>query len=203
MISAKSRVKIKDLPDPVGFTLTLTENPCVDNTCSVKSKAAMKAGKSISKQNKSIIEKARDALNGLLEPAEANNGANKMSEEDKKKEFVTKSDLGEFKDEMLEAIKAAPAKPDPNATATPAAPAPTKCPDCGAVVGAKDKFCKACGADLKPAASKSKGEEDVEGGESKALKNHDDGKEKVVFKSVEHYMGRNKKGRPIKKAKGE
>lgn len=201
-VAGKSRVLIKDLKEPVGFTLSLVKNPCVDNSCSAKSAAAMKAGKVISNQNKSVLEKARDLINGLLETGNennVNNGGDSMSEKEKKsekseEEFVTKSDL----DEKFESLKT-------ELLAEKAA----KC-KCGATPGADDKFCAACGTKVGVPAKKDKEEaekseksekkkEEDQGHGSKAIKNHDNGQEPAAFKSIESYMGRNRRGKPLKK----
>lgn len=182
--SIKSRVLIKDLKDPVGFTVSLVKNPCVDNSCSAKSKAAIK-----SKEDKSVVEKARDLLNEML------NGGVDMGEKEKKTEFVTKSDLDERFDSLKTELLAEKAD---------------KC-KCGATPGADDKFCAACGTKVGAPAKKSdeeeedsekkseKSEKKKEHDNSKALKNHDPDNGEVAFKSVESYMGRDAKGRPIKK----
>lgn len=177
-VSGKSRVLIKDLTDPVGFTLSLVKNPCVDNSCSAKSAAAMKAGKVISNQNKSVLEKARDLINGLLETANNDvNGGNNMSGENKSEkseetEFVTKSELKETEDRILEAIK-----------------------------GKEEDPKKSEKSEEKDEEKKSEKSEEKKGPGSKAMKNHDDGKDQPAFKSVESYMGRNHRGRPVKQVK--
>lgn len=163
--STKSRVLIKDIKNPVGFTVTLTQNPCVDNSCSAKSKVAMK-----SNPDKSIVEKARDMLNNILD-----NGGESMSKEDEKKsekseetEFVTKSELKETEQRILEAIK-------------------------GEDSSKKSKEEEE--EDEKKSEKSDKKEKDG----SKALKNHDTDKEQPAFKSMEYYMNRTTKGRPLKK----
>lgn len=180
--SVKSRVLIKDLDDPVGFTISLVENPCVNNSCSAKD-ASMKAGRSISKQNKSVLEKARDLLNNLISQAEAGiNGGDDVTEKSKKEEkseksdkdneYVTKSDFEDFKKDVLKAIK-----------------------------GKEDEEGEPGKSEKSREKEKSEKSDEKGSGESKALKNHDTGKEEVSYKSIESYMGRNKRGRPLKKAK--
>lgn len=203
MAANKGRVLIKEIPNPVGFTLTLTKNPCVENSCSTKSNpvAAMKAGAAISKQNKSVIEKARDMLNGLITQANSpdKDGGDTMTDEKKKKEtseeteYVKKSDLDELLDEKVkEAVKAEKA----------AAEAP-KCPKCGATVKAADKFCSACGASLTKTSKKSKeeGEEEEEEeeteeikGSSKSLKPTGKDNPKPAVKSFEEELDRDING---------
>lgn len=175
LMAAKGRVLIKEVPDPVVYTLSFTTRPCIDNSCSVKDAAAMKAGRSISKENKSVLEKARDLLNGLLEAASINDdtigGDNVTKDNDKKsEEYVTKSDFDNFKTEVMNAIK------DKNEP---------------------DKSEKK--EETKEEPSEKSGPPHKEQDGSKALKNHDPDKGEVAWKSMEHYMGRTPKGRPIKK----
>jgi hypothetical protein len=177
----KDRVLIKDLEDPIGFTVSLVENPCVDNSCSVKNDSVvMKEGRAISKQNRNVLEKARDLINELINQSkqlDADNGGNTMAEKEKnenakpenseeKSEYVSKSEFLEFKKQVLKAIKN----------------------------GKSEEGSEEEGGD--PEKSK-KSKESTEPS-SKALKNHDTKKE-VSFKSVEYYMGRSKRGRPLKK----
>lgn len=179
--SVKSRVLIKDLDDPVGFTISLVENPCVNNSCSAKS-AAKKEGQSISKQNKNVLEKARDLIDELISQAKGDNGGDNVTEKTEKKEkseksdrgdeYVTKSDFEDFKKVVLKAIKGKEEKEDES-----------------------DK------SEKSEEKEKSEKSEEKGSGESKALKNHDTGEDKPAFKSIESYMGRNKRGRPIKKDK--
>jgi hypothetical protein len=206
LMAAKGRTLIKDVPNPVVYTLSLTTHPCIDNSCQVGKSAAVKYGVSISKTNKSILEKARDIINSLISPKEPDNGGDNVtkSEEEKNKEYVTKSDLEEFGNGLVqkfkEASKADPPKKNPEQNTSSDAGSDTqegKCPKCGAPVKAADKFCSNCGTALKAKKSKDKEEKD----RSKAIKNHDDGKDDTAFKSIEHYAGRDLKGRPIKARK--
>ena len=206
LTAAKARTLMRDVPDGVVYTLSLTTHPCIDNSCSV-GKSAVKYGRAISKQNKTILEKARDIIDSLISPKEPNGGDNvTKSEEDKKNdEYVTKSDLEEFGNGLVqkfkEASKADPPKKNPEQNTSSDAGSDTqegKCPKCGAPVKAADKFCSNCGTALK--AKKSKEKEDKEG-KSKAIKNHDDGKKETAYKSIEHYAGRDLKGRPLKEEK--
>lgn len=204
LAAAKGRVLIKDVPDGVVYTLSLTTHPCIDNSCSV-GKSAVKYGRAISKQNKTILEKARDIIDSLISPKEPNGGDNvTKSEEEKNKEYVTKSDLEEFGNGLVqkfkEASKADPPKKNPEQNTSSDAGSDTqegKCPKCGAPVKAADKFCSNCGTALKAKKSKDKDDE----GKSKAIKNHDDGKKETAYKSIEEYAGRDLKGRPIKEEK--
>lgn len=194
VMASKSRVLIKDIDNPVGFTLSLTKNPCVDNSCSVKS--ANKSGASISKQNKSVLEKARDMLNGLINQANSSDkvgGENMTSKEEKSEnpEFVEKSDVDKIVEEKVkEALK----------TAKEAAEAP-KCPKCEATVKADDKFCSACGASLTKTSKKSKeeGEEEEEEikGSSKSLKTSGKDNPTPAVKSFEEETGRDMYGRKL------
>lgn len=211
LASAKGRTLMRDVPEGVVYTLSLTTHPCIDNSCQVgkSDPDAVKYGKSISKENKSVLEKARDIINGLIGQSDVvkpeNIGGDNVtkSEDEKTDEYVTKSDLDGFKEEIideLKADKADPPKKNPEQNSSS-----RKCPNCGATVGANDKYCPQCGKALK--STKSTDEEEDEGTSessgSKAIKNHDDGKDEVAFKSVEHYMGRNRKGRPIKRTEEE
>lgn len=179
-LKSKRRVLIKDLEDPVGFTISLVENPCVNNSCSVKNDdVTLKEGQSISKQNKNVLEKAVELLNELISQAKGDIGGDNVTEESKKEEksekseskpeYVLKSDFDDFKEEVLNAIKG---KED-------------------------EKSDKSDKKEEKEEDEKSEKSEDKESGKSKALKNHDTEKEGPAFKSVEHYMGRTKRGRPI------
>ena len=184
----KDRVLIKDLEDPIGFTVSLVENPCVDNSCSVKNDSVVvKEGRAISKQNRNVLEKARDLINELINQSkqlDADNGGNTMAEKEKNEnakpeqseeqsEYVSKSEFLELKSEFLE-FKKQVLKAPKN--------------------GKSEEGSEEEGGD--PEKSK-KSKESTEPG-SKALKNHDTKKE-VSFKSVEYYMGRSKRGRPLKK----
>ena len=200
MAANKDRVLIKHVPNPVGFTLTLTKNPCVDNSCSTKSNpvAAMKAGASISKQNKNVIEKARDMLNGLITPSNSpsKDGGDTMTDKKKNEnpeeetEYVKKSDMDKFVEEKVK---------DAMAAEKAAAEAP-KCPKCGATVAADDKFCSACGASLTKTSKKSKeeGEQEEEEeeeeeeikGSSKSLKPSGKDNPKPAVKSFEEELDR-------------
>lgn len=201
----KGRVLIKDLEEPIPYTISLVPEPCVHDAIftSVKMndepEKAEKAGKKISKQNKSILKKALNLISGLIESDEVNDDGGvsmtEKSEKENKDEYVKKSDLEDLKTEIIESVKA-DAKP-PKKNPEQGGAAPNKCPKCGATVGANDKFCAACGASLSAGKSAPEGE----GGASKSLPNHDDGKEAPAFKSVESYMGRTRKGRPLKKEK--
>lgn len=193
-IAAKSRVLIKDLGEnPVGFTLTLTEHPCVNNSCkaSKKSNAALKVGRSISKQNETLLEKAVNTINEGVSQINSlltqirESGSDNMTERKKfekseeETEFVTKSDLEKFGDELVQKFKEATKEP----------PKPIKCNEISAGKSAKKK--------------KSEKSEDEENGKgsSKSLPTHDDGKNPAAFKSMEYYMGRTAKGRPLKNKK--
>jgi hypothetical protein len=185
LIAEKGRVLIKDLEDPVAYTLSLTEFPCVNNSCSTKSDAAVKERRSISKENKTILEKARDAakeaidtINNLLGQSQAI-GEDIMTEKSEK-DFVTKSDLEEFGkglvEQVIEAIKAEEVEETPEAEEVEKSEED------------KEKVEKSEEQDA-----------DKETNGSKAIKNHDDGKEEPAFKSMEFYMGRDARGRPLKK----
>jgi hypothetical protein len=193
LAAQKGRTLMRDVPDGVVYTLSLTTHPCIDNSCSV-GKSAVKYGVSISKQNKSILEKARDIIDSLISPKEPDNGGDNVtkSEEDKDKEFVTKSDLEDFGDGLVEKFKEATKEP----------PEAIKCNECDHELAESDKFCSKCGDEIttEKSAKKSKEKEDKEG-KSKAIKNHDDGKKETAYKSIEEYAGRDLKGRPIKEEK--
>ncbi len=202
LMAAKGRTLIKDVPNPVVYTLSLTTHPCIDNSCQVDKSdpAAVKYGVSISKQNKSILEKARDIIDSLISPKEPNGGDNvTKSEEEKNKEFVTKSDLDTkldaFKTDIVKEVAEA-VKPEPEAI---------KCTECKHELAESDKFCPECGDEIstekEKKSEKSKSDEDEDKGKSKAIKNHDDGKNETAFKSIEHYAGRDLKGRPLKEEK--
>lgn len=182
LMAAKGRVLIKEVPDPVVYTLSFTTHPCIDNSCSVKG-AAIK-----SKEDKSVVEKARDMLNNILD------GGVDMGEKEKKDEFVTKSDLKDFKEEILEAVKAEPPKEPPKKEPDSGASSGLKCSGCEASIGKPDKFCKKCGAKIGKGSDKSKPDKPPA---SKSTPNHDDGKQKPAFKSIESYMGRNHRGKPL------
>lgn len=188
LMASKGRVLIKEVPDPVVYTLSLTTRPCIDNSCSVKNKAVIKK-----EDDKSIVEKARDILTSLLD------GGDYMSEKEKKsekseEEFVTKSDLKDFREEILEAVKAEPPKEPPKKEPDGGASSGLKCSECKASIGKTDKFCKKCGAGIGKASGKSKPDKPPA---SKSTPNHDDKKQEPVFKSIEHYMGRNHRGKPL------
>jgi len=194
LAAQKGRTLMRDVPDGVVYTLSLTTHPCIDNSCSV-GKSAVKYGVSISKQNKSILEKARDIIDSLISPKEPDNGGDNVtkSEEDKDKEFVTKSDLEDFGDDLVEKFKEATKEP----------PEAIKCSECDHELAESDKFCSKCGDEIstekEKKSEKSKDKDDE--GKSKAIKNHDDGKKETAYKSIEEYAGRDLKGRPIKEEK--
>ncbi len=191
LMAAKGRTLIKDVPNPVVYTLSLTTHPCIDNSCSVK--AAIKEGRSISKENKTILEKARDIIDSLISPKGDNGDGNMTKNEPNKdeKEFVTKSDLEQFgKDIVKEIVEKS--KPEPEAV---------KCLECEHELGESDKFCPECGDEIsteKKEKSKKSEKSEEDKSKSKAIKNHDDGKQDTAFKSIEFYSGRDMKGRPIK-----
>jgi hypothetical protein len=174
--AVKERVLIKDLDDPVGFTLSLVSNPCVDNSCSVKNDE--KEDDNINQDN--FIQKFMTALKSAFEDEADNNGGDNMADNNSEKdgtdksnksdEYVTKSDFETFKNEILEAIK-----------------------------GEKDESTNS--EENSKDGDKSEKEDETGKNEpgSKAVKNHDDNKPEASFKSIEHYMGRNKRGRPIKR----
>jgi hypothetical protein len=195
MASVKSRVLIKEVKNPVGATLALTKNPCVDNSCSTKS--ATKSGRKISKNNKSVLEKARDILNGVINQADpGSNGGDNVSEKDEKKEYVEKS---EMEDMVKTAVKTALKEVEDESSSKNK---PAKCPKCDVVAkSADDKFCSECGTEIseKSEEESKKSKEKEDGGSSKAIKNHDGTKETPAFKSTEYYMGRNLRGRPVPK----
>lgn len=193
LMAAKGRTLIKDVPNPVVYTLSLTTHPCIDNSCSVK--AAIKEGRSISKENKTILEKARDIIDSLISPKGSNGGDNVTKNEPNKdeNEFVTKSDLEKFGEDLVKEI-VEKSKPTPKAV---------KCTECKHKLTESDKFCPECGDKIsttkkKDKSKKSEKSEDEDKSKSKAIKNHDDGKQDTAFKSIEFYSGRDLKGRPIK-----
>lgn len=184
LAAEKGRVLIKDLDNPVVYTLSLTEFPCVNNSCSTKSDdVAVKEGKSISEENRTILEKARDAANdainkidSLLAQIKANGGEN-VSEKTEQ-EYVTKSDLEKFGKDLVEEVMKAIKEEEPEEESED-------------VEKSKDE---------QEEVEKSEEENEVEKSNgSKAIKNHDDGKEEPVFKSMEFYMGRDARGRPLNK----
>lgn len=199
LAAQKGRTLMREVPDGVVYTLSLTTRPCIDNSCQVgKSDPAVKYGVSISKQNKSILEKARDIIDSLISPKEPENRGDNVtkSEEDKKNdEYVTKSDLEEFGNDLVEKFKEATKEP----------PQAIKCTECKHELAESDKFCPECGDEIstekEKKSEKSKSDEDEDKGKSKAIKNHDDGKNETAFKSIEHYAGRDLKGRPLKEEK--
>ena len=104
-MSGKSRTLINDLEDPVGFTISLVENPCVPGArfCSVKNKE-----EGIMSNYEEEIESATksftDSLKGIFkradkEDAEPEQGGT-MDEE-----YVKKSDFEAFKNEIMESNK--------------------------------------------------------------------------------------------------
>lgn len=102
MASMKGRVLIKDIDNPVGFTLSLTKTPCVDNSCSVKSANKNSDG------DKSVLEKALDMIDNLIKKSDLANGGNNMVKEEGKdeKEYVDKSDVEDIvKKAVKEALK--------------------------------------------------------------------------------------------------
>lgn len=193
LAAQKGRTLMREIPDAVVYTLSLTTHPCIDNSCSVK--AAIKEGRSISKENKTMLEKARDIIDSLISPKGSNGGDNMTKNETNKdeKEFVTKSDLEQFGEDLVKEI-VEKSKPTPEAV---------KCTECKHKLTESDKFCPECGdkistTEKKEKSKKSEKSEDEDKSKSKAIKNHDDGKQDTAFKSIEFYSGRDMKGRPLK-----
>lgn len=195
MASLKSRVLIKDINNPVGFTLTLTKNPCVDNSCSTKSNPNFvgKEGRVISKQSKNKIQEAINLLTNFINPKSETGGGNVTKEkENETKEYVEKSDIEEIVDNAVE--KAMKAQKESSSGG-----GPTKCSNCGAVVKAADKYCSSCGTKLTSASKKSKEEgekEETPGskGASKSLKPNGEDKPTPAVKSFEEELGRDLHG---------
>jgi hypothetical protein len=202
VMASKTRVLIKDINNPVGFALSLTKNPCVDNSCSVKS--AEKSGRAISKENKSVLEEVRDMIAGLIsraEPEKSNNGGDNVTEKEEKKdekEYVEKSDMEDIvKKTVKEALKD---EKDESASKSD----PTKCPSCDVVVKSSDKFCSKCGAKITTASKKSKEDEEEEEeetlekkGASKSLKTSGKNNPTPAVKSFEEELGRDLYGRKL------
>ncbi|AIS32482.1 phage-related protein [Methanobacterium formicicum] len=186
MASMKNRVLIKDIKNPVGFTLSLTKNPCVDNSCSVKS--AMKAGRAISKENKSVLEKARDIINSLINQADSGrNGGDNVSEKkekDEKKEYVEKSDV---EDMVKKAVKEA-MNDEKEESASKSVP--TECSNCKVAVKSTDKYCSSCGTKISTKEKNEEDEEETPGGASKSLKPNGGDKPTPAVKSFEEELGR-------------
>ena len=207
LIASKDRVLIKDIPNPVVYTLSLTTNPCIDNSCSVgKSSNAKKAGRVLSKENKSILEKARDILDNLIMKAsdvEENKGDNmtKKDKNEENEEYVTKSDLEAFGEDIVkQLIGKANTEAKKRDEEAKKEDKPGKCPKCKSPIKSSDNYCPNCAAKIgKPDGKEPKKEDKEKSGKSKAIKNHDTGKQDTSFKSVEFYSGRDLKGRPIKK----
>lgn len=196
IMASKNRVLIKDIDNPVGFTISLTKNPCVDNSCSVKS--ATKAGRVISKENKTLLENIRDMIAGLISQAEpekdkSDSGGDIMTEKVEKKEeskeYVEKSDVEKMVRKAVEEVLEAKKEP-------------LKCPECGAVVKTDDKFCSECGTGLTSEKKEKKEEkaekkEEVGGGASKSLKPSGNDKPTPAVKSFEEVLDRDIYGRKL------
>ncbi len=162
--ASKGRVLIKDLNEPVPYTISLVPEPCVHDAIFTSIKMRTNAVV----DDKSIVEKARDLLNNLLDGDEPMTKDENKSE--KSEEYVTKSDFDNFKTEVMNAIKD---KKEPEKSE-------------------KEE-------EKKEEPSEKSGPPHKEQDGSKAIKNHDNGEKEVSFKSMEYYMGRTPKGRPIKK----
>jgi hypothetical protein len=107
-IAAKERVLIKDLKDPVGYTISLVPKGCVyENDFHSMKGFVEKAGQVFSSANSAAIQKAIDVLQGLLgkqtkadEAKAKNDMVGKEEELDMKKE-----DVGTMIDEKLNSMK--------------------------------------------------------------------------------------------------
>ncbi len=200
--AGKSRTLIKDLEDPVGYTVSLVKNPCVDNSCSAK--AAIKAGRALSKDNKSSLTKARDIINNLLNLDSKNDikpkGDETVTDEGSKKDGLTVEDVTKAVQKAVEPfdtrLKELEGKSEKADT--------QKCPKCKATCPSDAKFCPSCGAKLTNSGAGKSDEENNDDGTqqagTKSLTNNDTGgKPQPAVKSVYEETGRDALGIKIMK----
>lgn len=122
LASHKERVLIKDLNDPVGYTISLVPEPCVHEAifCSIKEDTpkpnpVVKAGRMISDRTMEKLKSAYEALTQLMEAADAERNIDIQT---KSNPEVEKMDIEEFKTKLLELVdqfagEAAPAEDKP------------------------------------------------------------------------------------------
>lgn len=206
VMANKGRTLINDIENPTVLTVSIVDKPCVHDAvfCSVKDDStknnddgldvSLKAGRTISKQNKTVLNKIVEAVLDLLskdekhetrlEDDEMTNEQQKdenESEETTTKEYVTKSDLEDFKKEVLEAIKKE--VPDKKKKQKP---------------GQEKEEDMEEEEEEEDEKKKKKKTEKTNSG-SKSIKNHDDKQEgKVSVKSLEEVTGRDYYGRKIR-----
>lgn len=171
--SMKGRVLIKDINNPVGFTLSLTKTPCVDNSCSVKSKG----GSKVDKEDVKLIEKFITAFKSVV-GADGGDNMTKEPEKNETKEYVEKSDVEEI---VKEAVKSALKEKEEDKTATKSDP--IECANCKLAIKSEDKFCSGCGTKIGV-------EKSDEKGASKSLKTSGKSDPTPAVKSFEEELGR-------------
>jgi hypothetical protein len=209
----KERVLIKDLENPVGYTISIVESPCVyDATfCSVKSTPpetpSQKAGRTLSKDNKSSLTKARDILNNLLNLDSKNDtkpkGDETVTDEGSKKEKdgLTVDDVTNAVQKAIEPFDARLKELEGKSEKADT----QKCPKCKATCPSDAKFCPSCGAKLTNSGAGKSDEENNDDGTqqagTKSLTNNDTGKNnpQPAVKSVYEATGRDALGVKILK----
>lgn len=98
-IKIPKRVLMKDIPDPVGFTISLVKNPCVSGAkfCNMKSDDGVVMNENIDEQLENETKGFLQSIKGILNKQDE-------SSEDKDKDFITKEDFETFKKELRQDV---------------------------------------------------------------------------------------------------
>lgn len=153
----KERVLIKDLKDPVGYTISLVPAGCVYDNDFLSMKGlkeqVIKAGRAVSDATFNELKKAQEALAALIQKAENERNQttkNREVEDMDEKELreIISDEIGKsnksLKDDIdgikgdIESLKEDKKEPDGGGTAI-------KCTECEHELQEADKFCPACG----------------------------------------------------------
>jgi uncharacterized OB-fold protein len=172
--SANKRTLIKDLDNPVPVTISIVDRPCVPNAIwtSIKNDPANKAGRTLSNSNftklQSVIDLFQKASDGLKDifTTGANERTDPLNKDgaviDANKSNLEVDDMDEkqlrevISEEVGKSNKSLETKIEDIEKRLPEAEkADTTCSNCGATLGANDKFCPLCGTKVGGSAGKS------------------------------------------------
>ena len=102
-IQIPKRVLMKDIPDPVGFTISLVKNPCVKGAkfCNMKSDDGVVMNENIEKELENETQGFLQSIKGILNKKDENNDDGKNADT---KDYVTKEDFEAFKNELRQDV---------------------------------------------------------------------------------------------------